>query len=112
MLVPFNLIGSNGDNLFSSIGLHSLGDSDLLAAGINPDCTVYGDNPGICLPVSGLFEDFTKKMNITSGKAILFLSTNNSVHVSNVLCVWSSFLSLFMVDNTLPSPSTASRSLF
>ena len=54
MLVPFNLIDSNGDNLFSSIGLHSLGDSDLLAAGVNPDHTVDGDNPGICLPVSGV----------------------------------------------------------
>ena len=54
MLVPVHLIGSNGDNLSGSIGLHSLGDSDLLAAGINPDCTVYGDNPGICLPVSGV----------------------------------------------------------
>ena len=54
MLVPFNLIGSNGDNLFSSNGLHSLGDSDLLAAGVNPDLSVDGDLPGICLPVSGV----------------------------------------------------------
>ena len=54
MLVPVHLIGSKGDNLSGSIGLHSLGDSDLLAAGVNPDLSVDGDLPGICLPVSGV----------------------------------------------------------
>ena len=49
MLVPVHLIGSKGDNLSGSIGLHSLGDSDLLAVGVNPDRTVNGDNPGLWL---------------------------------------------------------------
>ena len=54
MLDPFILIGINGDNLLSNNGLHNLGDSDLLAAGVNPDLSVDGDLPGICLPVSGV----------------------------------------------------------
>ena len=54
VLAPFILIGSNGDNLFSNNGLHSLGSSDLLVAGVNPDLSVDGDLPGICLPVSGV----------------------------------------------------------